>query len=65
MSDTDKKRALRTYRRRRSKHATVPSDATGEPPKKGGILTALRRSPLVGADLNLARPREAGRKVDL
>ena len=37
----------------------------GEPPKKGGILAALRRSPLVGADLNLARSHEAGRKVDV
>jgi hypothetical protein len=27
----------------------------GEPPKTGGVLDALRRSPLVGADLNLAR----------
>jgi hypothetical protein len=33
--------------------------------KKGGILAALRRSPLVGADLNLARPRIAGRRVEL
>jgi hypothetical protein len=32
---------------------------------KGGILAALRRSPLVGADLNLARPRIGGRRVDL
>ena len=37
----------------------------GEPPTKGGILAALRRSPLVGADLDLARSRETGRKVDL
>ena len=37
----------------------------GEPPKKGGILAALRRSPLVGADLDLTRPREAGRKVEI
>jgi hypothetical protein len=37
----------------------------GEPPKKGGILDALRRSPLVGANLNLVRSRETGRKVDL
>jgi hypothetical protein len=29
--------------------------------KKRGILEALRRSPLVGADLDLARPREEGR----
>jgi hypothetical protein len=33
--------------------------------KKGGILAALRRSPLVGADLNLLRPRIEGRKVSL
>jgi hypothetical protein len=37
----------------------------GEPPRPGGILSALRRSPLVGADLDLSRPREEGRKVDL
>ena len=33
--------------------------------KPGGILAALRRSPLVGADLDLSRPRAEGRKVDL
>ena len=38
---------------------------TGEPPGKGGILAALRRSPLVGADLDVSRPREEGRAVDL
>jgi hypothetical protein len=27
----------------------------GEPPSKGGILAALRRSPLVGTDLDLTR----------
>lgn len=37
---------------------------SGEPPKNGGILAALRRSPLVGADLDLTRSHEAGRKVD-
>jgi hypothetical protein len=37
----------------------------GGPPKKGGILAALRRSPLVGADLDLTRVREEGREVDL
>jgi hypothetical protein len=31
-------------------------------PKKGGILAALRRSPLVGADLKIERSIEAGRK---
>ena len=45
--------------------ATVRRTVSGEPPKKGGILSALRRSPLVGADLNLKRPVVAGRKVDL
>ena len=45
--------------------ATVGRTVSGEPPKKGGILSALRRSPLVGADLNLKRPVMAGRKVDL
>ena len=45
--------------------AAVSQTIAGEPPKKGGILAALRRSPLVGADINLARSRETGRKVDL
>jgi hypothetical protein len=36
-----------------------------EPSHKGGILNALRRSPLVGAELNLQRPVTADRKVDL
>ena len=36
-----------------------------EQPKKGGILQALRRSPLVGADLDLSRPATSGRKVEL
>jgi hypothetical protein len=45
--------------------ATVRRAVSGEPPNKGGILNALRRSPLVGADLNLKRPVVAGRKVDL
>jgi hypothetical protein len=35
------------------------------PLNKGGILAALRRSPLVGSDLNFARPRIDGRRVDL
>ncbi|PIO99500.1 hypothetical protein [Pleomorphomonas carboxyditropha] len=43
----------------------VKTAVSGEPPKPGNILTALRRSPLVGADLDLSRPREEGRKVDL
>jgi hypothetical protein len=44
---------------------TVSRSIAGEPPRKGGILAALRRSPLVGADIDLTRPRDNGRKVDL
>lgn len=33
--------------------------------EKGGILAALRRSPLVGSDVKMERPFEDGRKVDL
>jgi hypothetical protein len=43
--------------------AAVSQTIAGEPPMKGGILAALRRSPLVGADLDLTRPHEEGRKV--
>jgi hypothetical protein len=45
--------------------ATVRRTISGEQPKKGGILSALRRSPLVGADLDLHRPAAAARTVDL
>jgi hypothetical protein len=38
---------------------------TGETSKKGGILAALRRSPLVGADLDLTRSRDEGREVEI
>lgn len=45
--------------------AAVSQTIAGEPPKKGGILAVLRRSPLVGADLDLNRPSEEGRKVEI
>ena len=45
--------------------ATVSQGITGEPPRKGGILDALRRSPLVGADAIAPRPFEPGREVEL
>jgi hypothetical protein len=45
--------------------AAISRSIAGEPSKKGGILAALRRSPLVDADLDLARPRAAGPKVQL
>jgi len=45
--------------------AAVGQGIADQPPRKGGILEALRRSPLVGADAVPARPFEPGRKVDL
>jgi hypothetical protein len=45
--------------------ALVSRTITGAPPRRGGILAALRRSPLVGADLDLSRTREEGRKVEI
>ena len=45
--------------------ATVNQSLLGESPKRGGILAALRRSPLVGAELDLQRPFTEGRAVDL
>ena len=45
--------------------AVVSQGVAGDPPRKGGILEALRRSPLVGVDAIPARPFEPGRKVAL
>ncbi len=45
--------------------AAVSRTIAGEPPKKGGILESLRRSPLVGADIEFKRSQGAGRKVSL
>jgi hypothetical protein len=45
--------------------ATVNQAISGGPPKTGGILAALRRSPLVGADLDLNRSHVKGRKIEL
>lgn len=45
---------------------SVVSQSIGAPPpKQGGILAALRRSPLVGADLDTSRPVSDGRKLEL
>jgi hypothetical protein len=44
---------------------TVRLIISGEQPKKGGIFNALRRSPLVGANLDLNRPVTPGRRVVL
>lgn len=45
--------------------STVRQSMSGEPPAKGGILKALLASPLIGSELDLTRPREEGRKVDI
>jgi hypothetical protein len=34
-------------------------------PSKGGLWSMLRRSPMVGADLDVSRPFESGREIDL
>jgi len=44
--------------------ATLAASVAGES-SRGNILSALRASPLVGADLDLSRPRELGRTVEL
>ena len=48
-----------------SRLRAVVSRAAGSPPEKGGILAALRRSPLVGAGLDLTRPRDEGRDAGI
>ena len=45
--------------------ATVKALIVDDPRMRGGILAALRRSPLVGADMDLPRPRIEGRRIDL
>lgn len=45
--------------------ATLKRVLAGTVPPQGGILAALRRSPLVGADLDLHRPVTAGRQIEL
>jgi hypothetical protein len=45
--------------------AAILRAVSGEPPMRGGILIALRRSPLVGADLDLRRPVANARGIDL
>lgn len=45
--------------------STIRRTISDEPPKTGGVLSALRRSPLVGADLCLSRSGAGDRKVHL
>jgi len=76
MSATPQKRTLKNHRKRLKRLADNRSDSaptgaavrrtvSGEPPKKGGIPDALRRSPLVGAGLDIERPAMPGRKFHL
>jgi len=43
----------------------VSRTVAGEPARRGGVLAALRRSPLVGVELDLTRDKTAGRDVEL
>jgi hypothetical protein len=54
-------RGSEATRIREAVRQSIPDETTS----KGGVLRALRRSPLVGADLKLARSVISGRKVDL
>lgn len=45
--------------------AAIRENIGGGSPRKGGILAALLASPLIGSELDLARPHEERRKVDL
>ena len=45
--------------------ATVSQTLTREVAQRGGIYAALRRSPLVGAGIELRREITPGRKIDL
>lgn len=48
-----------------SLRAVVSRGMAVDPPRRGGVLEAFRRSPLVGADLDISRPSEPDRKVDV
>ena len=45
--------------------SAVNKTMAGNGSTKGDILAALRRSPLVGADLDLKRSREEGREIEI
>jgi len=45
--------------------ATLEKSMAGQRPTSGGILAALRTSPLVGANIDFNRSREFGRRVKL
>ena len=45
--------------------AAISQTISGSSPKQGGILAALRRSPLVETDIDLVRSHDEGRHVDI
>lgn len=45
--------------------AEITKQVSDQPPRRGGIWAALRRSPLVGANLNLEREVVPPREFDL
>ncbi|MEO9062626.1 MAG: hypothetical protein ABI270_11380 [Nitrosospira sp.] len=45
--------------------SAVSCTLSGYAPRTGGIVAALRRSPLVGSDLDLSRSHIEARKIDL
>jgi transposase len=45
--------------------AEVRRSVAGEPSRKGGILAALRQSPLVGVEFDVTRDVTTGRDIDL
>jgi hypothetical protein len=45
--------------------AAMAAQIVGGQPRRGGILAALRRSPLVGSELAFERVINSGRNVDL
>lgn len=68
------KRILQNYRQRlkQRKHLNNPRVVRfegpgfdGGSPRTGGVLAALRRSPLVGSGISLRRSRLNGRDVEL
>lgn len=44
---------------------TLGEALDGRGPQTGGILAALRRSPLVGLEIDLTRSDEAGREIEV
>jgi hypothetical protein len=55
--------ADKNSKRYRDRRTAVRRAIREEPPAKGGILAALRRSPLVGAALDFTRPNADDRKL--